>query len=523
MPDVASLTELEGRQVLVTGGGVSGRAVIEPLRELGAKPTVTDGNPDTLAKVAELGAATATIDELLIPDSLDRFALVITSPGWRPDAPVLAAAAARGIPIWGDVEFSWRVDQAELYGPKRQWLVVTGTNGKTTTTSMLAAILQAADVASLACGNIGLPVLDALRMRPYAVDVETEAADAPSEQIEDGATAAPRRADGRAEVLAVELSSFQLYWAPSVRPLAGVVLNVAEDHLDWHGGMNAYVAAKARALSGRIAVVGLDDPVAAALGRRPRSGRTVGFRLGVPADGELGVVDQKLLDRAFTQAAILAEVGDISPQGPAGVLDALAAAALARAYGVVPAFVRDGLRAHQVGPHRTSLVRCLAEVDFVNDSKATNPHAARSSVLGHERVVWVAGGLLKGAAVDTLVEDIADRIAGAVLIGVDAAQIADALARHAPDVPVVTVETRDDAGVLELTGTGDADLMRAATAADVMRRAVIAAAGLARPGDTVLLAPAAASLDMFRDYTHRGDSFAAAVDTLTEPDVGIRV
>jgi UDP-N-acetylmuramoylalanine--D-glutamate ligase len=471
--------ELAGRDVLVAGGGISGRALIEPLRDLGAAPVVTDANPATLAAAAASGVACVTVEELTKPDALSRFSLVLTSPGWQPGEPILAAAVTEGIPVWGDIEFSWRVDQAELYGPTRSWLVVTGTNGKTTTTSMLAEILKAAEVPAGACGNIGRPVLDALRD------------------------------DEVGEVLAVELSSFQLHWAPSVRPMAGAVLNIAEDHLDWHGGMSAYIAAKARALTGRIAIVGLDDPVAAALARRPRGGRTVGFRLGVPADGELGVVDQKLLDRAFTQAAILAEVADISPAGPAGVLDALAASALARAYGVAPNLVRDGLRAHRVGPHRAAPVRELADVLFVDDSKATNPHAARTSIRAHERVVWLAGGLLKGARVDELIADVGDRLEAVVLIGRDVGAFADSLARHAPEVPVVVVAARDH------------EPMSSDTPADaVMRRAVRIAAGLAGPGDTVLLAPAAASLDMFRDYHHRGTSFADAVGALGEADIG---
>jgi UDP-N-acetylmuramoylalanine--D-glutamate ligase len=490
--------DLAARQVLVAGCGISGRALVEPLRDLGASPIVTDNNTATLeAAGSALGVGCRTVEELGAPGALDRFALVIASPGWQPSEPILAAAVAEGIPVWGDVEFSWRVDQSQLYGPTRSWLVVTGTNGKTTTTAMLAEILAAAEVPGGACGNIGRPVLDALRDPDVA------------------------------DVLAVELSSFQLHWAPSVRPHAGAVLNIAEDHLDWHGGMSAYVAAKARALTGRVAVVGLDDPVAATLARRPRRGRTVGFRLGVPADGELGVVDRKLLDRAFTQAAILAEVADISPAGPAGVLDALAAGALARAYGVAPNFVRDGLRAHRVGPHRTALVRELGEVVFIDDSKATNPHAARISILAHERVVWLAGGLLKGANVTELVDEVADRLAAAVLIGRDAAEIADALVRHAPDVPVVVVPTRDDDAVLySATGLHSATGAQSPAAGgdspadEVMRRAVRTAAGLARPGDAVLLAPAAASLDMFRDYQHRGTSFADAVNALAEADIG---
>lgn len=480
---------LRGRDVLVAGWGVSGRSLIEPLRDIGAHPVVTDAGAKALAEAAELGLEVTTDVELesAAADSpsggLGRFALVITSPGWRPDSPVLVAAVTEGIPVWGDVEFAWWVDQARIYGPVRKWLVVTGTNGKTTTTQMTHSILRAAGIPSVACGNIGLPILDALRRSPGP------------------------------QVLAVELSSFQLYWAPSVRPEAGVVLNVAEDHLDWHGGLDAYAAAKARALFGRVGVVGLDDPVAASLARKSKARRTVGFRVGVPADGELGVVDGKLLDRAFTKAAILAEVGDISPQGPAGVADALAASALTRAIDVAPQFVKEGLQEHKVGPHRAAFVRDLAGVEFVDDSKATNPHAARSSILAHPHVIWLAGGQLKGAGVEDLIEEVADRLVAAVLIGADAPVIATALARHAPEVPVVEVDAGDDADMAD-------DPSRTDKADAVMAQAVRIAAGFARSGDTVLLAPAAASLDMFADYTHRGRSFADAVHALEDGDIG---
>ena len=477
------LTELEGRDVLVTGWGVSGKALIEPLRRLGARITVTDANFTSRAEASALGLGTATAEDLVVPGAIDEFAVVITSPGWRPDSPVLAAAAAGHIPIWGDVEFSWLVDQAQLYGPTRRWLVVTGTNGKTTTTSMLASILESASIPNAACGNIGLPVLDALR-----------------------------RPGPRAEVLAVELSSFQLHWAPSVHPDGGVVLNIAEDHLDWHGGMAGYVDAKSRALSGKVGIVGLDDAPAAALADVSHAERTVGFRLGEPELGELGVWGGQLLDRAFGDDEVLASVGEISPAGPAGVLDALAAAALARSIGIAPAKVREGLRKFSVGPHRAELVRELGGVAFIDDSKATNPHAARSSILAHPRVVWLAGGLLKGASVDELVAEVADRLAAVVLIGRDAIQIAQALARHAPDVPVVRVGAGDDAGVNQTQTADNPDVIMAA--------AVHVAAGLAHDGETVLLAPAAASLDMFRDYGHRGDSFTNAVAALAVGDVG---
>lgn len=485
------LDRLRGARVLVAGGGMSGRATLRPLADLGAAVTVADRDPQALARCRELGADTVDLDDLVADaSSLQAYALVVTSPGFAPDAPLLSHAAGAAVPIWGDIELSWRIDQAEIYGPPRRWLVVTGTNGKTTTTTMLQSILEAAGLASVACGNIGLPVLDALR-----------------------------RTEPRADVLAVELSSFQLHWAPSVRPEAGVILNIAEDHLDWHGGMEGYIDAKARALAGTVGVLGLDDPIAGSLRDRSRAVVTVGFTLGYPQPGELGISGDVLVDRAFADSAVLAAVADVTPAGPAGLSDALAAAALARAIDVPASAVHDGLRRHRVGPHRAAPVGTVDGVAYIDDSKATNPHAARTSLLAHDRVVWVAGGLLKGAHVDDLVAEVAPRLAGAVLLGRDADRIADALARHAPDVPVVVLDTRDD-GQMSTSepGTPPTTARRVALAGvdgpEAMRTAVREAASLATAGDIVLLAPAAASLDMFADYAQRGRAFAAAVEQL---------
>jgi UDP-N-acetylmuramoylalanine--D-glutamate ligase len=417
--------------------------------------------------------------------SIGDFALVVTSPGFPPTAPVLAAAAAAGVPIWGDVELAWRLDAAGHYGPPRRWLVVTGTNGKTTTTSMLHAMLVADGRRAALCGNIGDPVLDVL-----------------SEPV---------------DVLAVELSSFQLFWAPSLRPGAGVVLNVAEDHLDWHGSMDAYAVAKARVLDGRVAVVGMDDPVAAGLLPGAIAPVKVGFRLGEPEVGELGVKHGMLVDRAFAGDIDLGPVASISVAGPVGVLDALGAAALARAVGVAPASIAAALANFQVGRHRAERVAVVDGVSYVDDSKATNPHAAEASLTAYPRVVWVAGGLLKGASVDDLVSHVADRLAGAVLIGQDRAVVAEALSRHAPDVPVIEVVTREDAVVHETNESGVTHETRVVDAsapglgARVMTEVVAAATSLARPGDTVLLAPAGASFDQFAGYADRGDAFTAAV------------
>ncbi|MDT7793014.1 MAG: UDP-N-acetylmuramoylalanine--D-glutamate ligase [Mycobacterium sp.] len=464
--------DLYGAAVLVAGARVTGRAILAALTPLGVRATLTDDSPPALTAFAQSGVA--VIDAANAADRIADYDLVVTSPGLPPTAPVLAAAAAAGVPIWGDVELAWQLDNSGRYGPPRRWLVVTGTNGKTTTTSMLHAMLVAAGRRALLCGNIGDPVLDVL--------------------------------DQQADLLAVELSSFQLHWAPSLRPEAGVVLNVAEDHLDWHGTMDAYARDKARALDGRVAVVGLDDPVASGLLAGAAAKVRVGFRLGEPGQGELGVHDGLLVDNAFGEQLALVEAASIPVAGPVGVLDALAAAALARAVDVPPQAIAEALAAFRVGRHRAEVVDVVDGVTYVDDSKATNPHAAQASITAYPRVVWIAGGLLKGASVDELVAAVGNRLVGAVLIGRDKTLIRDALSRHAPDVPVVEVVTGEDSGV---QGEIEDSVTRLMTAV------VDAARGLAGPGDTVLLAPAGASFDQFSSYGQRGDAFASAVAALS--------
>ncbi|WP_191498419.1 UDP-N-acetylmuramoyl-L-alanine--D-glutamate ligase [Mycobacterium simulans] len=473
-----------GAPVLVAGGRVTGQAVQAALTRWGATPTVCDDDPAMLRRYVDEGVATTTPAEAI--QRIAEYALVVTSPGFRPEAPVLAAAAAGGVPIWGDVELAWRLDAAGCYGPPRRWIVVTGTNGKTTTTSMLHAMLIAGGRRSVLCGNIGNPVLDVL--------------------------------DQPADLLAVELSSFQLYWAPSLRPEAGAVLNIAEDHLDWHPTMDEYTAAKGRVLTGRVAVAGLDDNRAAALLDAAPAPVRVGFRLGEPGAGELGVRDAHLVDRAFADDLALLPVASIPVPGPVGVLDALAAAALARSIGVPAAAIADAIAAFQVGRHRAEVVAVVDGIRYVDDSKATNPHAAEASVLAYPRVVWVAGGLLKGASLDAEVARIASRLVGAVLIGRDRAEVAEALSRHAPDVPVVQVVTGEDVEMHATAEVSVASVTRVDNAGEtigtrVMAAAVAAARKMAKPGDTVLLAPAGASFDQFAGYADRGDAFAAAVRT----------
>ncbi|MFJ7265861.1 UDP-N-acetylmuramoyl-L-alanine--D-glutamate ligase [Streptomyces sp. NPDC099050] len=472
------VTAWHGKNITVAGLGVSGISAAKALAGLGARVTVVDnGDGDArrarAAELAELGIEVrlgaldggARAGEVL-PEGTD---LVVTSPGWKPDSPLFAAAAAIGVDVVGDVEIAWL-----LRGPDAApWLAITGTNGKTTTTQMLASILKAAGLRTAAVGNIGTPIIDVVL------------------------------GEERYDVLAVELSSYQLHWAPSVRPHSAAVLNLAPDHLDWHGSMEAYAADKGRIYEGNtVACVynaadkATEDLVVEA--DVEEGCRAIGFTLGAPGPSMFGVVDGILVDRAFVEnrqknAQELAEVADVNPPAPHNIANALAAAALARAFGVEPRAVRDGLRDFRPDAHRVSHVDEVAGVTYVDDSKATNTHAAEASLAAFEPVVWIAGGLAKGATFDELVQKAAKRLRGVVLMGADRALIAEALARHAPEVPVV-------------------DLARTDTGA--MLAAVREAARLAEPGDTVLLAPACASMDMFANYSKRGDAFADAVREL---------
>jgi UDP-N-acetylmuramoylalanine--D-glutamate ligase len=434
-----------GREVLVAGAGVTGRSVAGALLAMGARVTVTDAAADRLTGLPAGAVTVAGLTEP--PPGTD---LVVTSPGWPPTSPLLVAAAHAGIEVIGEIELAWRIG-ATLPEPPT-WLAVTGTDGKTTTVGMLEAILRAGGVDAVACGNVGLPVVDAVRAH---------------------------------RVLAVELSSYQLYWQSSMRARAAAVLNIAEDHLEWHGTMAAYVEAKGRVYTGAgLAVYNADDVESArlAVGVAER----VSFTAGVPGPGQYGVADGWLVHGDLR----LGPVDEVRPAGPHNVANALAAAALARAAGVPPGAVRAGLAAYSPPAHRVELIAEAGGVRYVNDSKATNTHAALGSLTAFGHVVWIAGGLLHGAPVDALVADVAPRLRGVVLLGTDQDAFAAALARHAPDVPVHRVASGDD---------------------EPMISAVRAASAMAGHGDVVLLAPAAKSHDQFASYTHRGTAFTEAV------------
>jgi UDP-N-acetylmuramoylalanine--D-glutamate ligase len=456
-------TAYAGRRVVVAGARVAGAACARVLIGLGADVTVVDRASSANTQALADEGALVVIAEEPPADLFDGVSDLVVSPGFAPHHPLVLAASAQGLDIYCEPELAWR-----LRGPRAApWLAVTGTNGKTTTITMLAAILRAAGLRADALGNIGEPLVFAATDPAY-------------------------------DVLAVELSSFQLHWSSQLAPQAGTLLNLADDHLEWHLSFDAYAQAKTaiwRAPDG-IAVGNLDDPAVAAR-LATVAHRTVGFTLGEPKPGQLGVVDGMLVDRAFGDGPVeVAAVDAVRPAGPHNVANALAAAALARSYGVPAEAVRDGLAGYTPEPHRNAYVATVDGVAYVDDSKATNPHAALASLTAYPRVVWVAGGQLKGVDVGDLVRTVADRLAGAVLLGVDRAQVAQALARHAPQVPVVDVASTDDGA---------------------MREVVRAAARLAAPGDTVLLAPAAASLDMYPSYSKRGDAFAAAVRELEVP------
>lgn len=450
---------LAGKRVLILGVGVAGTSARGAALDLGAAVTTVDSNGS---------ADAADVAELDLPS----YDVVMASPGFAPHSAAILACQAAGLEIWSEMEFAWRVRVPDV-----PWVLITGTNGKTTTTQMVGAIAQAAGLDVAVCGNMGVSVIAAARERH--------------------------------DLVAVEIASLQLHFSSTIAPLAAVALNVDDDHTDWHGGIDNYRGAKSRvyrhvavacvypAHDARIEAMVADADVQDGC-------RAIGVTLGSPDISQFGVVDGVLCDRAFTdarrtEALELGHVEDLQhlvagAVPPYLIFNALCAAALARAAGVPTGAVRDGLRSFTLDAHRAATVRELDAVTYVDDSKATNAHAVLAAFGGRaaQSVVWIAGGLAKDQDFDELVQAIAGRVREVVLIGADPAPLRDALARHAADVPVTRIEPGDT----------------------VMARAVIAARGMAREGDTVLLSPACASMDQFRSYADRGDAFAQAVGAL---------
>jgi len=475
-----------GLRVAVLGLSVTGFSVADTLAELGADVSVfTEKADDEYARLLPVIGVRLHVGPLAsAPSELIDFApdVVVASPGFPPSHPVIAWTRAQGIALWGDVELAWRVRDKVVRddGRPADWILITGTNGKTTTTRLTAEMLVAGGLRAAPVGNIGTPVLDAVR-DPQGFDA-----------------------------LVVELSSHQLWYLnqqsgdQALSPHAAVCLNLADDHLEWHGSARAYRDAKAGVYARtRVACVyNKADVVTREMVEEAdvvEGARAIGFDLGVPGPSDLGVVDGILVDRAFleeraTSALELTTVADLAARGlaaPHVVANILAASALARSLGVAPAAIHDALEGFTLDPHRIQVVAAHGGVTWVDDSKATNPHAAASSLSAYPGAVWVVGGLLKGVDLSDLVRSRGAHTRAVIVIGTERADIVAAFGRHAPAVPLFEVDHTETE--------------------DVMARVVDLAAGVARDGDTVLLAPAAASFDQFASYSDRGEQFAAAV------------
>ena len=447
------------KRFLVLGAGVTGSAVARSLQARGGTVSIADDNaPDSIK-----------------PESvnLQDFDAVVISPGWRQDHPLVIKVLASDLEILNEIDLAWLI-RAEV-APGQKWLALTGTNGKTTTVEMTAKILQTAGLKAVACGNVGDTVIEAVdRPEPY-------------------------------EYLVLELSSFQLHWAKQAEFVSSAILNIADDHLDWHGTFDAYADAKFSILDrSAIAVLNADDGEVVKRSNR-FTDRKVFFSLDTPAPGEIGVVEDLLVDRAFVsdpqQASMICELSDIKPTVPHNVSNALAAAALARSIDIPHETIQKALQEFRPGRHRIETVFESDSISWVDDSKATNPHAAAASLMSHLSVVWIAGGLAKGADMNAMVERCKGRIKAAILIGADRQLISDALRKCAPEIPQLLVDA-------------PADYVKGGQSNGLMEAAVKAALTCATAGDTVLMAPACASMDQFISYADRGDRFAAAVKKL---------
>jgi UDP-N-acetylmuramoylalanine--D-glutamate ligase len=460
--------------VAVVGLAKTGFSVADTLNELGARLLVIAESCSAeildIVDVLGINHVIGTVAEQ--QKALDEFApdLIVVSPGVAPTNSLVSSAFAKDIPVWGDVDLAWRL--RDRFGSEQEWICVTGTNGKTTVVEMTEAMLLAAGVKAVACGNIGKPILDCIRD--------------PAEF----------------EVLVVEMSSFQLHYLNYIEPYSAACLNIAEDHLDWHGSFEAYRLSKERIYEGtKVACIyNLEDQATEQMVQAAtvsEGARAIGFGLGTPKPSNVGYVDEFLVDRAFLdqRADSALEIASFEDFHGLGVLtphllsNIAAATALARSFGVPPAACREALRNFRVSSHRIELVLEHAGVRYINDSKATNAHAASASLSSFESVVWILGGQLKGVDISELVGKFAKRLRAAVVIGIKRNQILESFQALAPEVPVFEVSDGDD----------------------VMDRAVEFAFQSAQSGDVVLLAPAAASMDQFASYQDRGTRFAEAV------------
>ena len=452
-------SNIADKKFLILGAGVTGLSVERSLKSRGGKVTIADDYSDA-------GIKTDGIE-------LKNFDAVVVSPGWKLDHPLLAKALNSDLEILNEIDLAWQI-KSEI-APHQKWLAITGTNGKTTTVEMVAKILQTAGLKAKACGNVGETVIEAVdEVDPY-------------------------------EYLVLELSSFQLHWAKTAQFHSSAILNIAHDHIDWHGSFEMYAQAKLSLLEkSEIAVLNADDGEVVTRSGSWK-GRKVFYSLNTPAPGEIGVVEELIVDRCFVsdpmEAQMICEISDVKPTIPHNVSNAMAAAALARSIDVPHSVIQKALQDFRPGRHRIEVILEKDSITWVDDSKATNPHSAIASLNSHLSVVWIAGGLAKGADMESLVQRCKGRMKAAILIGQDSVLIESALLKFAPEVPRVKVES--PSGYIK----GQADN-------SLMEQVVTHALTFASSGDSVVLAPACASMDQFVSYADRGDRFAAAVKKL---------
>ena len=484
MASLSTLTswhsDWKGLRVAVIGLGVTGFSVADTLAELGCEVFVVAEKAEAeLVDILDvLGVRHLTGESASgVPTELNEFApeLIVTSPGVKPDAAVIRWAADAGIAVWVDIDLAWRL--RDKTSRVAEWVMITGTNGKTTTTQLTTAMLQAGGHRAASCGNIGTPILDCIR-DPEGFDF-----------------------------LVVEISSFQLHYLGDVSPIASTVLNIDHDHIDWHGTFDAYKAAKGKVFA-NTKVAGIYNAGDATTIKLLEDAdvvegcRAIGFTVGVPRVSEVGYSEDILCDRAFLEnrkdealeLATLEDLGLIGVLTPHLLANVAAASALARACDVEPAAIRSAIRDFRLDKHRIELVAEHAGITWIDDSKATNPHATAASLSSFDSVVWIVGGLLKGVDITPLVERFAKKLRGAVVIGKERDAVLAVLASVAPEIPVIEINVEENS--------------------QVMPHAVEAASNLAQAGDTVLLAPSSASMDQFKDYADRGNQFAQAVKNL---------
>lgn len=455
----ALYTHLDGKRILVAGAGVTGTACARALEKRGSLVTIVDEKVTALEGFKVINPAAV---------NFSNFDLLLVSPGWREDHPVVLAARAARIALINEVDLAWSLKPAN-----QKWIALTGTNGKTTTVELAAAMLRSGGIPAVACGNVGRTVIETVE------------------------------SDEKYDILVLELSSFQLHWLEDAQFASSAILNIAEDHVDWHGTFDAYAQAKISLLDKSMtAILNADD--GEIVSRTTHwQGRKVFFSLDTPAPGEMGVVEELLVDRAFVadpqEAAMFSELAEVTPTVPHNVSNALAAAGLARTVGVGHEAIRTAITEFTPGRHRIEQILERDGITWVNDSKATNPHAASASIMSALSVIWIAGGLAKGATMGELVERVKSRVRVAILIGEDRELIASELSARAPHIEIIRIDTP-----AEYSKGGDNNALMESVIRTAKERAI--------SGDTVLLAPACASMDQFISYGDRGDRFRAAVE-----------